>query len=946
MNVFSYLLAAVPSTSIGSLKTQTIGAALATFGSKQASNRLKVCEKLIELADWPSIPKYLSRCDIQWEKESQLVEIAARAFNEMGMPYKTIALVEPLLTYANSAGLKFQYGMALASIGQIKKAVDALRDAVSLEENAEYSGALTKYLSIMRIEDRKLRENTFEKSLLEKNLENTLSTADDYIRVAPRKGRGRYIFLKKLQKIGYWKGIINYIERCDADWKLDENIVAIYLNALRLSYQYEGAVEMAYNYLAVTESAPVRYELSYTLALQGKIEEALLQVRLANSVRPNETSLLQREIGVLLSVGEIAQAEELVLSALEKNPDSEALRLVASKFYMKVKNYVLACRLLERACELNPTYSEYIILFVEAARMQASDGYVEAAIARAEQALEFDRNPRLISGLAKLYMRPPMTSTSIDRLNRLHSVAPQDQRVLNHLADAYFDAGRLAESRAVLAQNYESDRKNESNIYRLAGVMAQMSDTKGAIEFLQAALPLTRRDSVFHARIGNLLAASGFADEAMTWLRDAIVMDRTNPNPVADLAFCYEQKQDLTTSMALMSQALGLLAVKRGKIALGFQETNQARLLRRFMLVALLAGEKDKARRMLREAYLANPVVMPYPVSESLDNSFEGKTVLAIAQAGIGDEIRFTSIFARCFATASAVSLTCDPRLTKLLARSFSNITLYPAQRNFARLKRAREDKRSLSVSVAMRELVSDAAVAAGENVDCWARLINLYDADLINIEGKCQSPPGAVLRPDDVQRADFRSRIREKSQGAPVIGLSWRGGHKGYHRDAHYFDVEQWAPLFDRDAYFVNLQYGISEDELAWLRNRLGDRLIEFPDLDLTNDMDGVAALASEIDCSIAVCTSVLELSAAVGTKTLYMMRFPTASNLCRLLGEQDENGTYQDKVWTSCRIVLKGAGGVDAMLLNAKKYLNSILDGKLKVSTRMRTKGRRHVS
>ena len=180
------------------------------------------------------------------------------------------------------------------------------------------------------------------------------------------------------------------------------------------------------------------------------------------------------------------------------------------------------------------------------------------------------------------------------------------------------------------------------------------------------------------------------------------------------------------------------------------------------------------------------------------------------------------------------------------------------------------------------------------------------FEAQCLDRSRLYQSPEKAVLKPEPALKKKFARDLKTRAKGRKVVGLSWRGGRRTYNREPHYFQLTQWLPLLqDPDLCFVNLQYAMRDDELDFLRATLGERFIEFPDLDLFDDMEGIAALCSCVDLVVAICTSVLELTCAVGTHCLYLMRSPQVTHAIRFSGTPDIHGAYQDAVWASCRII-----------------------------------------
>ena len=111
----------------------------------------------------------------------------------------------------------------------------------------------------------------------------------------------------------------------------------------------------------------------------------------------------------------------------------------------------------------------------------------------------------------------------------------------------------------------------------------------------------------------------------------------------------------------------------------------------------------------------------------------------------------------------------------------------------------------------------------------------------------------------DKKRAAHFRHRL---SPG-PVIGLSYKSlANAGPYKSIPLKDL--WPILRIPGATFVDLQYQGTEQE----RNAHAPLLNHLPDLDLVNDMDGVAALIGACDLVITVSSVAAHMAGAMGKK------------------------------------------------------------------------------
>jgi hypothetical protein len=82
------------------------------------------------------------------------------------------------------------------------------------------------------------------------------------------------------------------------------------------------------------------------------------------------------------------------------------------------------------------------------------------------------------------------------------------------------------------------------------------------------------------------------------------------------------------------------------------------------------------------------------------------------------------------------------------------------------------------------------------------------------------------------------------------------------------------WEPILRLDVNIVSLQYGDAEAEIKEAEEKLGIRIIHWPDLDQKNDLEKVFALMANLDLVISVNTAPLRMSSAIGVPVLSVQR------------------------------------------------------------------------
>jgi tetratricopeptide (TPR) repeat protein len=215
-------------------------------------------------------------------------------------------------------------------------------------------------------------------------------------------------------------------------------------------------------------------------------------------------------------------------------------------------------------------------------------------------------------------------------------------------------------------------------------------------------------------------------------------------------------------------------------------------------------------------------------------------TLLIWGEQGLGDEILHASMLPDVVARTKALVLEVEPRLAPLFARSFPSIKVIPAQ---AELHGGRID--------------------AQEPIGGLGRFLRTSWTDFPSRER-------GYLVADPARVQALRRRLAD---GRFIIGLSWvsKAPVGGQSKSARLADFETLLRL--GRCRFVDLQYGDTSEERAALARDLGITLERLPDIDNTNDLDGLAALMSACDAVVTVSNTTAHLAGALGRPTWVMV-------------------------------------------------------------------------
>ena len=243
------------------------------------------------------------------------------------------------------------------------------------------------------------------------------------------------------------------------------------------------------------------------------------------------------------------------------------------------------------------------------------------------------------------------------------------------------------------------------------------------------------------------------------------------------------------------------------------------------------SGERPSHRRA------GSKPSFPQPFWDGQARGRSDDTVLVWGEQGVGDEIWFAGYISRVLANQPVV-LECDRRLTPLFERSMPGRTIV-----------ARRDP---AATPAMRAAWQ---VAAGSLP---------YLAKATQPDRVVPAPSG-YLRADSARIEGLRRRLAGVAAG-PTIGISWRS-RKPRSDLSFEAPLDAWEPIFKLPGVtFVNLQYGVTAEELSAIRASRGIDLISFEDIDPLLDLDDLAALMMALDHVISIANVTVALCHGLG--------------------------------------------------------------------------------
>lgn len=423
-------------------------------------------------------------------------------------------------------------------------------------------------------------------------------------------------------------------------------------------------------------------------------------------------------------------------------------------------------------------------------------------------------------------------------------------------------AGNLALAESHYLKAMEMNPNDAMLLNNLGVCLYEQGKTEQAIEIHKKAIKLDPARPMAYNNLGVELNSLERHAEALAAFKKAVEIQPINPKAInnygdsltklgrfeeglAMLDKSIAQEPDYVDAhsnrgMALWGLARFDEAIESFQRALSYK-IDHASVRKNLGLVSLLMQRFATAWEEYEWRWLADKLFQRSKKTRWCGEDVTGKTMLVWSEQGLGDEILHMSMAEDLLKRGCKVVWECDYRLVPLLKRTHPEMTVVPRK----------------GLAAPLPETMTDDIVVQSPS----ASLGRFLRSDVSHF------PKGRrkYLAVDWAKVAQLRASLNLQP-GEKLVGISWVSKNKSIGGNKT-IDLAQWADILSVPGVrFVDLQYGDTSEEREKLKREHGLSVTHLDDLDLTKDIDGLAALIAACDLTITVSNTTAHVAGAVG--------------------------------------------------------------------------------
>ena len=557
------------------------------------------------------------------------------------------------------------------------------------------------------------------------------------------------------------------------------------------------------------------FEQALALHRQGRRDEAERIYDAILAADPHHCDALHLRGVLRYQQGEAAEGLQLVAAALRAQPRSADV----------LSSYGVILDALKRHEEALASFDKVLALRGNDAGAYYNRGNALKSLGRHDEALaSYDRSLALAPGLPDAHNNRGNSLAALDRHQEAVSsyeaalaAAPDRPDILTNCGVALLELDRCEDALSCFESALGRDPENIFILTNKGNALLRLKRHAEALASYDRALALKPDHAEALTGRGTALAILSRTDEALASFDRAL---RIEPRAVA----AHVNRGNIFMASAQMQEALASYS-KAIELDPEHADANFNAALARLCLGDFRAGWRQYEYRLKKKEFAPLRRAVPQPLWRG-EKDLHGKTMLLIAEQGLGDAIQFVRYAPLIAARGAKVLLGVQRPVVDLLAT------------------------------------VPGVAGVFGENeplpeFDLHCPLLSLPLA----FETELPTIPANVpyIRAYEERIAKWRRRL--PAGGRLRVGICWAGTNAHSNNRRRSIPLESFAAVLSAaDVDFVSLQKDVDETDAAMLGalgvTQLGQEFVDFAD---------TAAVISMLDLVISVDTSVAHLAGAM---------------------------------------------------------------------------------
>ena len=585
-------------------------------------------------------------------------------------------------------------------------------------------------------------------------------------------------------------------------------------------------------YTAILNAQPTHPDANHNMGILavgiGKLEEAIPFLKAAIKANPTVEQFWISYIGTLIEQQQFADAKQAIFNAMKAGVVSEKINALVAELNLLADEKIPPQARVKRLSEYYKT-----------------GNYGDAEKLAISITQEFPKYQLGWKVLGAILQQTGRISESLDSVQNAVDIVPQDAEAYNNLGITLMELGRLDEAEVsfsqaiVLQSNYVEAHNNLGIVLKELGRFDDAEASYKQVIALKSDYPEA------HSNLGIMLQELNRLEEAEASHMQAIALKPDFANAHYNLGITLKELGRFDEAEGSYNQAL---ALKPDYPEAKFHKALLLLNRQSFQLGWSLYFPELPSKTDVTSAYFTERV------ERWKGSSLRGKNIQVYGTQGVGDEIMFSSCIPDLVQESSnAIYLECNPRLRTLFARSFPQVTVYGREREY----------QSPPIYGDTDILIEDIHFDYSIPID---GLPQFFRNNIEDFRGQ-----DAFLVPAHDCVDKWSKRLADLGEGLKV-GISWLGGGPKDQKN-NSIPLAHWNNLLSLDAFFINLQYGDTSDEVARFKEKNNIKIYDWEDNNALVDLDSQAALISELDLVISVDNATVHSCIALGTEVWNML-------------------------------------------------------------------------